>query len=152
MPSKITIVGALAIVLIAIQFIPVDQSNPPVSADPAIPFNVKTILQRACYDCHSHETRWPWYSRVAPISWLLAHDVQEGREHLNFSTWTELPAQEIAENIEEIWEEVEEGEMPLWFYLPLHPEARLSSEDLALLNAWATSLEHQNELDAERSQ
>ena len=83
---------------------------------------------------------WPWYSRVAPVSFLVAHDVREGREHLNFSTWNRLSTTEQARAIHECWEEVEEGEMPLWFYTPLHPEARLSEEDLQLLEAWAASV------------
>ena len=123
--------------LMAIQFVPIDRENPPVVAEIAAPAEVTAILERSCYDCHSNETRWPWYSRVAPASWLLAHDVEEGRERLNFSTWGRLPAHERAEEMEEIWEEVEEGEMPLWFYLPLHPEARLSADDRDVLERWS---------------
>ena len=141
MPPKQTIIVAVAIVFIGIQFIPVDQSNPPVTAqaEAQTPSNVKVILKRSCYDCHSNETHWPWYSRIAPMSWLVTHDVQDGREHMNFSTWATLPPNELVEKMEEVWEEVEEGEMPLWFYLPMHPEARLSDEDRAVLRSWATS-------------
>lgn len=81
-------------VLIVIQFIPVDTSNPPVTADiPSSPEG-KAVLRRACYDCHSNETRWPWYSRVAPASWLTARDVREGRAELNFSAWNEYSTQQ----------------------------------------------------------
>ena len=129
-------VAVLAVVLLAIQLVPVERSNPPVEGEVDAPDEVAALLERSCYDCHSNQTRWPWYSRVAPISWLVAHDVEEGREHLNFSEWNRLDAKERRELMHEIWEEVEEGEMPLWFYLPLHPEARLAPDDLDSLRAW----------------
>lgn len=124
-------------VLIVIQFIPVDTSNPPVTADVPSSPEVKAVLRRACYDCHSNETRWPWYSRVAPASWLTARDVREGRAELNFSTWNEYSTQQRVKKIKESWEEVAEGEMPPWFYLPAHRDARLSAEDRVLLRDWA---------------
>jgi hypothetical protein len=129
---------ALAVVaaLLLIQLVPVDRENPPVTSEVAAPEPVRAVLRRSCYDCHSHETRWPWYARVAPVSWLVAHDVHEGREHLNFSTWDRYDAKKRRELREEAWEEVDEGEMPLWFYLPLHPDARLSDADRAALRAW----------------
>ena len=124
-------------VLIVIQFSPVDTSNPPVTADiPSSPEG-KAVLRRACYDCHSNETRWPWYSRVAPASWLTARDVREGRAELNFSTWNEYSTQQRVKKIKESWEKVAEGEMPPWFYLPAHRDARLSAEDRVLLRDWA---------------
>jgi hypothetical protein len=131
--------GVATVLLVVAQFVPVDTSNPPVTAEIDAPADVKGILERSCYDCHSNETTWPWYSRVAPVSWLVAHDVEEAREHLNFSEWDQLSTEDQLEGIEEAWEEVEEGEMPLWFYLPLHPEARLSATDREVLKRWATS-------------
>jgi len=131
------IVLAVVVACAGIQLIPVDRTNPPVEEElPASP-EVKAILKRACYDCHSHETIWPWYSRVAPVSWLLALDVGEGREELNFSTWNRYSQKKRDKMIKEIWEEVGEGDMPPWFYLPLHPEARLSESDRAVLKGWA---------------
>ncbi len=127
---------ALVLMLVLIQLVPVDRSNPPVETDIDVAEAVKAVLKRACYDCHSNETVWPWYSRVAPMSWLVAWDVHEGREELNFSTWNRYSHKERAKKIQESWEEVEEREMPPWFYVPLHPEARLSDEDLAVLRAW----------------
>ena len=91
----------------------------------------------SCYDCHSNESRWPWYGYVAPLSWLVAYDIDEAREHLNFSTWNRYDDDEQIDLIEEAWEQVEAGEMPLFFYLPLHPDARLSPEDRAQLERWA---------------
>jgi hypothetical protein len=79
---------------------------------------------RACGDCHSHATEWPWYSHVAPASWLVAHDVEEAREHFNVSTWDRGHG-----DADEAAHEYEEGEMPLWFYVPLHPEAKLTAEE-----------------------
>jgi hypothetical protein len=130
---------------VAIQFFPVDRSNPPVQEDIAAPPQVKAILKRACYDCHSNETNWPWYSQVAPVSWLLAWDVHEGREELNFSTWNRYSLKKRNKFIKESWEEVEEGEMPPWFYLPLHPEASLSDQDHTVLREWAKSVVTPNE-------
>jgi hypothetical protein len=129
--------GGLLALFLLLQLVPVDRTNPPVEEEvPASP-EVREVLVRACYDCHSNETVWPWYSRVAPMSWLAVRDVREGREALNFSTWNRLSTRERMEALQESWEEVEEGEMPLWFYLPAHPEARLTPPDRALLRAWA---------------
>lgn len=133
------VAAALGIVLLAIQFVPVDRTNPPVQTEVTASAEVKSILKRACYDCHSNQTRWPWYSYIAPMSWLAAKDVKEGREKLNFSTWNTLSAEEQADAIAESWEVVQKGEMPLWFYLPMHPEAQLSSADKQLLQQWAAS-------------
>jgi hypothetical protein len=138
-------VGVLGVLFLAIQLVPVDRSNPPVEEEvPASP-EARAVLRRACYDCHSNEVRWPWYARVAPVSWLIARDVSEGREALNYSTWNRLDAGDRREALEESWEETEEGEMPLWFYLPMHPEAWLSREDLAILEQGS-----RQERDAER--
>ncbi len=129
--------ASLGIAFVAIQLVPVELTNPPVETEvPASP-EVRSILRRACYDCHSNETRWPWYSRIAPVSWLLAHDVDEGREELNFSTWNRLSTKKQLEALHESWETVEEGEMPPWFYLPPHPDALLSAGDLSALREWS---------------
>jgi hypothetical protein len=82
---------------------------------------------------------WPWYSRVAPLSWVIAHDVNEGRAALNFSTWNQLSPEKQAKSMKESWEEVSEGTMPPWYYVALHPEARLSANDKSVLRAWAGS-------------
>lgn len=126
-------------VLVAIQFIPVDRSNPPVRGEIDAPKAVSEVFQRSCYDCHSNETNWPWYSYVAPVSWLVAHDVHEGREELNFSTWSGLNEKEESKIVHKIWEETSEGEMPLKTYLILHPGAKLSDEALETLRVWSRS-------------
>ncbi|HEX6251476.1 MAG TPA: heme-binding domain-containing protein [Gemmatimonadaceae bacterium] len=130
---------ALVVAFAAVQVVPVDRTNPAVETEVPAPADVRSVLRRACYDCHSNETVWPWYSRVAPISWLVARDVHEGREELNFSTWNRLSTKEQVEAMHESWETVQEGEMPPWFYLPPHPEARLSPRDRELLSAWSAS-------------
>ncbi len=123
---------------VIIQLVPVGRSNPPLGGEILAPPDVHGMLRRACYDCHSNETNWPWYSYVAPISWLVVGHVKEGRQHLNFSTWNEYDMGQIERKLEEISEEVEEGAMPLGQYLWLHPDARLSEQDREALRIWAT--------------
>ena len=138
MRKWIAVLGlSLLVVLVAIQFVPVDTSNPPVIGDVPTSPGVKAVLRRACYDCHSNETEWPWYARVAPVSWLIARDVRKGRADLNFSTWNQYSTQRQVKKLKETWEQVAEGEMPPWYYLPAHREARLSAEDRTLLRQWA---------------
>lgn len=81
-------------------------------------------MRRACFDCHSNQTVWPWYSYVAPVSWLVQNDVDGGRQHLNFSEW-DRPQR----HAKDVAAQVKQGEMPLWFYLPMHPAARLTAEE-----------------------
>ncbi len=138
-PLKIAL-GTAAGLLVALQFVPVDRSNPPVTptlalAPPA--GEVADIMQAACNDCHTNQTVWPWYSKVAPVSLLVADHVVEGREHLNFSTWGEQPAKRRDHKLEEFIEMVEDGSMPMRSYILAHPEARLSDEARQQLIAWA---------------
>lgn len=123
--------GLLGGLFAALQILPVGapRDNPPVVVEPAWDSpRTRELFARACADCHSNETRWPWYSRVAPVSWLVAHDVAGGREHLNVSEWNRKQ-----KDAHEAAEEVEEGQMPLPIYLPMHPEARLSPGEKAEL-------------------
>lgn len=128
-----------AAVLLLLQLVPVERDNPPVEETVAAPAEVMTVLRRSCFDCHSHETRWPWYSYVAPVSFLVADDVHHGREHLNFSTWNRNTADDEADLFEEIGEEVGKGAMPLPIYLRAHPGARLSAAERALILEWAAA-------------
>ena len=112
------------IVAVLIQFVPFGHThtNPPQTGEP--PWNspeTKALIRRACFDCHSNETVWPWYSHVAPVSWLLQRDVNEGRSHLNFTEWN-LPQK----HAKDVASEVKQGDMPPWFYLPMHATARLT--------------------------
>ncbi|HEX6850599.1 MAG TPA: heme-binding domain-containing protein [Candidatus Polarisedimenticolaceae bacterium] len=129
--------AGLAAAFVAMQLVPVSRENPPVEEDVAAPAEVASILRRSCYDCHSHETRWPWYSRVAPVSWLVASDVRDGRRHLNLSRWNRLDGDKRAHALEEIVEVVTEGEMPIRAYLLTHPGAELTAADVETIRAWA---------------
>jgi len=126
-----------AAVVIAIQLVPIRRTNPAVTSDILASGEVHAILKRACYDCHSNETRWPWYGYVAPVSWLVARDVSMGRRHMNFSEWGQYSADKQESKIKSIWDQVSQDQMPLWFYRPLHPDAKLTDADRALLKAWA---------------
>ena len=127
-----------AALLILLQFVPVDRSNPPIKAAMSLPTGeVGEILQDACNDCHTHETTWPWYSNVAPVSIFVARHVEEGREHFNFSSWNEQDARRRDHKLEEMIEMVEDGEMPLRSYTITHPEARVTEAQRAALVAWA---------------
>jgi hypothetical protein len=126
----------LAVVVVGIQFVPVKRSNPPVLNDLQAPAAVKEILVRSCYDCHSHETEWPWYAKVAPVSWLVAHDVQEAREEFNFSDWGAYDARRQAELAVEMLEQIEKRKMPLPIYIYLHPESKLTGSEIRTLREW----------------
>ncbi len=118
----------LIVLAVVIQFIPYGKNhdNPKVMAEPNWDSpKTKEIFMTACGDCHSNETKWPWYSNIAPLSWSIYHHVEEGREHFNVSMWGHQKKNEG----EDAAEEVEEGEMPLKSYLLAHPEARLSDTD-----------------------
>jgi len=128
--------GALLLALGLAQLHVPARENPPVTSEAPAPEPVRVALRTACYDCHSNETRWPWYARVAPASWLVARDVVEGRAHLNFSEWDRYPEGKRARLLEEIREEVEEGGMPLGIYVLMHPDARLRPEQVQLLMDW----------------
>ncbi len=137
MLKKILIV--VAVIVIGIQFIPVDRSNPPVTQEINAPPNVMTILKTSCYDCHSNETNWPWYSYVAPVSFLIASDVHNGRKRVNFSEWDKYDEKKREKKLGGIMEAVEEGEMPLPKYLITHPDAEMNSEKIRVLKDWVTS-------------
>lgn len=123
----VRILAALFALFAAIQLVPYgrDHSNPPVTRGPAWDSpRTGELFFRACRDCHSNETAWPWYGGIAPLSWLVQYDVDEGRSEFNVSEWGR------GENKgDEAAAEVREGEMPPWYYLLTHPEARLSQAE-----------------------
>ncbi|GAB4317662.1 MAG: heme-binding domain-containing protein [Candidatus Zixiibacteriota bacterium] len=129
------VIGVLAIVFIAfivIQFIPAgDLTNPPITGSPNWDSpQTEQLVRRVCFDCHSNETRWPWYASIAPVSWRLQEHVEHGRKHLNFSEFDKLQRRAPEAAVE-----VAEGRMPPWDYKLMHPEARLSeAETQALIN------------------
>jgi mono/diheme cytochrome c family protein len=123
----------LAVLFVLIQFVPYGRAhdNPPVTKGPAWDSpRTAALARRFCFDCHSNETTWPWYSHVAPMSWLVYYDVVEGREHLNFSTMDRG-----GRNAEEAAEEIEEGEMPPWQYTIGRRDRQMSVEERAQLVA-----------------
>ncbi|MCS7035270.1 MAG: heme-binding domain-containing protein [Saprospiraceae bacterium] len=141
MRLKHLLLGFLGL-FILIQFIRPDKSAPTfaskqdISAVLETPAEVGAMLKAACYDCHSYQTRYPWYAEIAPVSWWLANHISEGREHVNFSTFGAMPTGERLEVLAECSEVVLDGEMPLRSYTWMHPEARLSAEQRRLLAEW----------------
>jgi len=137
------IVIAIVILLVVIQFFPVNL--PEVNTDNSgdllknsnIPVEVAEILKTSCYDCHSNETVYPWYSHVAPVSYLVKRDVEKGREELNFSEWTKLKKSKKLTKLDEISDEVKEGDMPMSIYTLIHSHAKLSDKQKELIINWA---------------
>ena len=134
---------ALLALLLAIQIVRPARTNPPtdpgrtLEAKVEVPPEVEAILTRACADCHSNRTRWPWYSSVAPVSWLVVNDVNEGRRHMNVSDWDQRHRHE-GSPFDEICKQARDGEMPPWYYTrPMHPESQLSASDVQTICAWA---------------
>lgn len=129
----------LLIGFIVIQFFRIDKTVPEYdkSGDFIAMNNTNekgsTILKNACYDCHSYETKYPWYAEIAPVSWTLGHHIEEGREHVNFSIWNSYSDEDKEEIIEESIEEVEKGKMPDEGYVSMHDEAKLSEDDKQIL-------------------
>ena len=129
--SPLWIAIAVVVLFGVIQVMPYgrDHTNPPVRAEPAWNSQqTRDLAVRSCYDCHSNETTWPWYSNIAPVSWFLQSDVSRGRADLDFSEW-DRPQEEA----DEAARTVQEGEMPQWYYVIMHLDARLSSVDTQIL-------------------
>jgi hypothetical protein len=146
------IVVFLLLVFIAIQFFQPSKNNNDfdltndISKMVAVPDSVQSILKSACYDCHSNNTEYPWYSNVQPVAWWLNDHVEEGKQHLNFNEFVSIQPrngkstrERQLKKIEEIKETIEEGEMPLTSYTWLHAEARLSETQKKLIYAWVDS-------------
>ena len=129
-----------AAAVVAMQVVRYPRSNPAVESDLVAPPEIKSVLHRACYDCHSNETTWPWYSAIAPVSWIIHHDVEEGRSRLNFSSWAaygEDPGTK-AQKLDEISKSVARADMAPWYYRVLHPGAGLSDAERAEVTRWVT--------------
>ena len=134
-----TTAGVAVGLLAAMQLFQPERTNPP--SDPAASFEavvrppqeIASSLKRSCYDCHSNQTTWPWYSSGAPVSWLVANDVKEGRAHLNFSEWTRPGPEGELPSMGEVCEQVRAGKMPLWSYTLLHPDAKLTAQEVTAM-------------------
>lgn len=143
---KKKIILSLVAVLVVIQFFRIDKSNPP--SDPAlslfvveqVPDQVQSIIKTSCFDCHSNNATYPWYSNVAPVSWWVKNHINEAREELNFNEWGSYSVKKKMHKLEEIEEEVGEGEMPLPSYLIIHGDARLTKQQQQSVINWAKGL------------
>lgn len=133
----------LLIVLVAMQFYRPDKNRMQGDHSRAFitetnpPEDVKAILQQTCYDCHSDNTEYPWYNNIAPVSYWLANHVKDGKKHLNFSSWDTYELKKKDHKLDELIEEVEEGEMPLSEYTWTHENARLTEEQRSAIIDWA---------------
>lgn len=135
----------LAALFILIQFVRPAKTNPLIDETRAMQAHVQVtpevaqILERACQDCHSNQTEWPWYSNVAPVSWLVIDHVNHGRRHLNFSDWAKYDQQRADELLENICEWVQDDQMPLKSYTLIHRDAKLSPPEREALCRWANA-------------
>ena len=141
--------AAFLVALAVIQFVRPPRTNPPT--DPArtlaaaIPITVEAsaVLERACRDCHSNDTQWPWYSHVAPVSWFVIDHVNHGRSHFNYSDWAKYDAGESNRLLKKACELSRQGAMPLSSYVQMHRTARLADPDIVALCDWAeTAVRH----------
>ncbi|MBB5395283.1 heme-binding domain-containing protein [Mucilaginibacter sp. AK015] len=142
---KKILLGVLAL-FIAIQLI---RPSKNISSGPSVngiekfynvPADVRTVLKRSCYDCHSNNTYYPWYNTIQPVAWLLAHDVNEGKEHLNFDEFNTYSTNRKQHKLSDLVDEIKEDEMPLGIYTMIHRDAVLSAAEKQRLIGWADSL------------
>lgn len=132
----------LLAVFVIMQFSRIDKTNPKVEKAKDFisltnpPADIEKMIRSACYDCHSHETKYPWYSNVAPVSWIIGNHIEEGREYLNFSLWGDYKEGKANHKLHECEEEVEEGHMPISSYTWTHGDADLSDEQREKLAEW----------------
>ncbi|HUZ60915.1 MAG TPA: heme-binding domain-containing protein [Hanamia sp.] len=137
------IVLILLIVFIAIQFIQPARNKSgqvlptDISKAVSVPENVKMILQTACYDCHSNNTNYPWYTYVQPVGWILNNHIINGKKELNFSDFGSYPIRKQQSKLKAIADQIKDGEMPLYSYTIIHKNARLSKEQKVLITGWA---------------
>jgi hypothetical protein len=141
------VISFLIIGLLIIQFIQPRFENPPVTAEITAPAEVKALLKKACFDCHSNETKLRWFDRISPVSWTIAKDIQDGRNAVNFSAWNNRTA---AQQKDKFWEIVNlalSGVMPLKEYTLMHPSAKLSETDLAILKNYVSGMAYAETYD-----
>jgi hypothetical protein len=148
---------ALTAFLVVIQFVQPGRTNPYVtvsrslSAHIPVPGEVQAVVDRACGNCHSNRTVWPWYGKVAPLSWVITDDVNEGRRHMNFDDWEALPnPKEESDRLAGICKETQDRGMPPFSYRLLHPESRLKPNEIAALCSWAQSVNSGASIGSER--
>ena len=137
--SGVGLLAAMGVAVWARPVLPDERADPSLalSARNAVPEQVTSMLRRACFDCHSNETRWPWYARLPVAAHLIASDVREGRAQLDWSLWESYNRFARAELLDKACERMSQGMMPPWQYRLLHPAARLSARDVDELCAWS---------------
>jgi len=126
------------VVLIGIQFITVEKTNPPVTGEIYAPPIVMKILKKSCYNCHSNETVWPFYAYIAPISWFVVDDVSDGRAKLNFTEWDKISHNNRIKIKKKILKEISEGEMPISGYKFIHPNSEVTYDEQKIIKKWIT--------------
>lgn len=144
----------LLLALVVIQFfrpeknIAATSSPTDIATKYAVPAEVKPILQRACYDCHSNNTNYPWYSNIQPVAWWLSSHIKDGKRHLNFSTFTSYSYKRADHKMEEVIETMEKHEMPLNSYTWIHKDAKLTEAERTTLKNWAQQVRDQIRKDS----
>lgn len=142
-----TILLVAAALLVVIQFFQIDKTNPPIDTTQDFiqntnpPAEIATMLKVACYDCHSHTTKYPWYTNIQPFAWWIKGHVNNGNKHLNYSTWATYSAKKKSHKIEEMVEMVEGKEMPMLSYMIGHNEAWIDAGQRKALVDWFKTLE-----------
>ena len=132
-------------IFFGMQLVQPDRTNPPVDETQTIqallkvPPHISIIIERSCYDCHSNKTVWPWYSYIAPASWLVARDVHKGRSEMNFTEWNKYKGLRIISKLDQICMNVNQQTMPLPIYLTMHPGARPTQAEIDTVCAWVES-------------
>ncbi len=125
---------------LVLQLVPAGRSNPEVTGDLAAPPEVKAALVRCCYDCHSNQTRWPWYAYVNPVAFLIVSDTNTGRRKLNFSAWSGYSTHKRYTKAGDAVDEIHEGRMPMHKYVWMHDDARLTPQEIQAIQQWSESL------------
>jgi hypothetical protein len=134
------VLWSLVGLFVLLQLVPAGRTNPPVTGDLQAPPEVKAALVRCCYDCHSNETRWPWYAYVNPVAFLVVGDTDEGRRKLNFSDWQNYKPIKRQSKASDALDEIHEEKMPIPKYVWMHSEAKLTPQELEALGKWSDSL------------
>lgn len=133
------VLGILS-VFVFLQIIDKPIENKPLTNQTQIPQEVNAIFERACYNCHSNETNFSWYDKVAPVSWLVKKDVDHARSVMNFSNWNNLPPEQLKGNLWAVFNMIKSGEMPLHHYIAIHPEAKITDSEIAAIGGYVNSL------------
>lgn len=132
----------LLVLLVLVQFIRIDKTHPEIDKNNDFiniknpPPEIAQMIKTSCYDCHSYESKYPWYAEVAPVSWYLKNHINEARERVNFSNWADYTKEKAARKLNACAEDVEEEEMPLSSYTLIHGEASLNKEQIKQLGNW----------------